>query len=439
MLQKIDVMDYLSLAMGALLGGLATLLIMLLQKRNKQQSANTQNAVLQSTINRLEEDIILLRENLQAEESERRVAEQNTATLKADNQHLQEQLEKQTAQLTTLQDQFAKDFQLVAQKILDQNSEKFTEQNRLQIDRILQPLREKIDSFEKKVDDTNKEHLSRHSALTEQIKSLKEMSEQLGQEALNLTQALKGDTKKQGNWGEIMLERILESSGLRKDEEYQLQVNSTHDDGRRVQPDAVVLLPDDKHIIIDAKVSLVHYEKCVNAASREEQERFQALHIQSVKSHIKGLSEKQYPQANGFQSPDFVLLFLPIEASLGVALSGDQDLFTYAWDRKIVLVTPSTLLATLRTIAAIWKQERQNRNALEIAEESGKLYDKLVGFLEDMDKIRKGIDTSREAYDKAFNKLRSGRGNLIGKAEKIKALGANASKQIPNHLSGHED
>lgn len=432
-------MDLLSLLIGIGLGVVIGVLILLLRQRQQQQSISTQNAVLQATISQWKDQYRALQQTVQEEEEVRRAAERESATLRAEKLHLTQELDTQRRQLQELEARFTKEFQLVAQKILDQNSEKFTEQNRLQIDRLLQPFKEKLTAFEKKVEDTNKEHLSRHSALTEQIKSLKAMSEQLGQEALNLTQALKGDTKQQGNWGEIMLERILESSGLRKDEEYQLQVNSTHDDGRRVQPDAVIFLPDDKHVIIDAKVSLVHYEQCVNADSLEEQEHFQRLHIQSVKQHIKGLSDKQYPQARDFTSPDFVLLFLPIEASLGVALSTDQDLFTYAWERQIVLVTPSTLLATLRTIAAIWKQERQNRNALEIAQEGGKLYDKLVGFLEDMERIKKGLDTSSEAYDKAFNKLRSGRGNLIGRAEKIRELGANASKQIPGSFTHDEE
>ncbi len=432
-------MDLLSLLIGLGLGVVIGVLMLLLRQRQQQQSIATENAVLQSSLAQWKDQSLGLQQSLEQEKEIRREAEGKIATLRAEKLHLTQELETQKQELQGLQERFTKEFQLVAQKILDQNSEKFTEQNRLQIDRLLQPLQEKLIAFEKKVEDTNKEHLSRHSALKEQIESLRTMSEQLGQEALNLTQALKGDTKKQGNWGEIMLERILESSGLRKDAEYQLQVNSTHDDGRRVQPDAVVFLPENKHIIIDAKVSLVHYEKSVHATEKEEQERFQALHVQSVKNHIKGLSDKQYPLAKDFTSPDFVLLFLPIEASLGVAVSADQNLFNYAWDRQIVLVTPATLLATLRTIAAIWKQERQNRNALEIAREGGKLFDKLVGFLEDMERIRKGIDTSREAYDKAFNKLRSGRGNLIGRAEKIRELGANASKQIPGSFAHDEE
>lgn len=432
-------MEFVSLVTGMAAGAAIATMIILLRQKQQQQTTTTQNAVLQQEVNQLQTRLLEEKRQVEQSDNERRLVAQDLAKGQATIDHLTDKLATQTKQLQELQAQFTKDFQLIAHQILEQNSEKFSAQNRQQIDRILQPLREKIESFEKKVDDTNKEHLSRHSALTEQIKSLKDMSEQLGQEALNLTQALKGDTKQQGNWGEIMLERILESSGLRKDDEYQLQVHSTQEDGRRVQPDAVVYLPDNKHILIDAKVSLVHYEKCVNATTREEQERFQTLHIQSVKSHIKGLSDKEYPLAKGFNTPDFVLLFLPIEASLGVALSADQDLFTFAWDRQIVLVTPSTLLATLRTIAAIWKQERQNRNAMEIAQESGKLYDKLVGFLEDLEKIRKGLDSSTEAYDQALNKLQTGRGNLIGRAEKIRKLGANTSKQIPSGFSGNKD
>jgi DNA recombination protein RmuC len=254
---------------------------------------------------------------------------------------------------------------------------------------------------------------------------------QVKSEANNLANALKGDTKKQGDWGEIILEKVLERSGLIKGQEYQTQFNTKNIDGSRIQPDAVVFLPDNKHIIIDSKVSLVAYNAYVNSEDENEKQKHLKEHINSVRNHVKQLSEKKYQTSSEFNTPDFVLLFMPIESAFSAAIQNDQDLFAYAWDLKIVIVSPTTLLATLRTIASIWKQERQTKNALEIAKQSGALYDKFVGFLEDLDKIGKSIDASKSAYEDALNKLKTGRGNLISRVINIQKLGAQTQKQIP--------
>jgi DNA recombination protein RmuC len=271
--------------------------------------------------------------------------------------------------------------------------------------------------------------------LKAELKKLYDLNNKISEEANNLTKALKGDVKKQGNWGEVVLERILERSGLNEGEQgYQKQFSDTTEDGKRIQPDIVINLPDNKHIIVDSKVSMIAYERAVNAESEEERVKCVKEHLVSLRTHIKGLSEKHYQTASMLNSPDFVLLFVPIEASFGVAIQEDHELFTYAWDQKVVIVSPSTLLATLRTISSIWQQENQTRNAIEIAKQGGALYDKFVGFIADMETIGKNLLTTQKTYDSAVNKLHTGAGNLVRRAENIKKLGAKATKELPQKM-----
>ena len=356
------------------------------------------------------------------------------ATQTALNKGLEEKLNTQKAEVDTLQKTFTTDFENLANKILEDKSKKFTEQNKTNLENILNPLKENITKFEKKVDDTYKAEASERNSLKGEIKALVTLNKQISEEANNLAKALKGDTKKQGNWGEIILEKVLERSGLQKGAEYEMQVSMTAADGKRVQPDALIYLPDKKHIIIDAKVSLVAYEAFVNALSDEDREMNLAAHVTSVKNHIKGLSEKNYQGLGQLNTPDFVLLFMPIESSFSLAVQADNELFNYAWERKIVIVSPSTLLATLRTISSIWKQERQTRNALEIAKQSGDLYDKFVGFVDDLLAIGKKMNDAKSSYDDAMKKLSSGKGNLIRRVETIKELGAKTTKDISQPL-----
>ena len=352
------------------------------------------------------------------------------ATQTAINKGLEEKLKTQKEEVDKLQKTFSAEFENLANKILEDKSKKFTEQNKTNLESILSPLRENISKFEKKVDDTYKAEASERNSLKGEIKGLVTLNKQISEEANNLAKALKGDSKKQGNWGEIILEKVLERSGLQKGAEYEMQVSITAEDGRRVQPDAILYLPEKKHIIIDAKVSLVAYESFVNGQTDEERTRNLAAHVFSVKTHIKGLSEKNYPGLPQLNTPDFVLLFMPIESSFSLAVQADNELFNYAWERKIVIVSPSTLLATLRTIASIWKQERQTRNALEIAKQSGDLYDKFVGFVDDLLSIGKKMNDAKSSYEDAMKKLSSGKGNLIRRAETIKELGAKTTKDI---------
>ncbi|MCE3278836.1 MAG: rmuC [Bacteroidetes bacterium] len=337
------------------------------------------------------------------------------------------------SELENVHKKYSTEFEVIANKILEEKSHKFTEQNKSNLDIILNPLKENIKAFEEKVEKAYKAESDERIVLKTEIKNLIELNQKISDEANNLAKALKGDNKKQGNWGEIILEKVLERSGLVKEQEYRTQFSTNNSEGKRIQPDAVIMLPDDKHIIVDSKVSLVAYEAFINAHTEEDKERYIREHLASVRSHVKLLSDKDYHSSTDFNTPDFVLLFIPIESSFSVAVQADHDLFSYAWDKKIVIVSPSTLLATLRTIASLWKQERQTKNVMEIARQGGELYDKFVGFLEDMQKIERGIEQSSKAYNDAINKLSSGSGNIVKRIQNIQKLGAktNKDKQIP--------
>ncbi|WP_380935703.1 DNA recombination protein RmuC [Sphingobacterium bambusae] len=370
---------------------------------------------------------------LERERSERAALER---TLEATNAFLQAQQEKFQAQqeeILRLREQFNLQFQHMANKILEEKTQKFTALNQQQMDQILNPLKEKIKTFEEKVERTYQQEAAERNVLKGVVEQLMQQSMLIKHEANNLTNALKGDTKKQGNWGEIILERVLERSGLIKDQEYILQSVFKDEEARKI-PDAIILLPEDKHLIVDSKVSLVAYERWVNAEAEADQVAFLKQHVQSIESHVRDLSAKNYQDLYGIHSPDFVLLFMPIESALSVAVREKPDLFSDAWDRRVVIVSPSTLLATLRTIASIWVQERQNRNVLQIAKEAGALYDKFVGFLQDMQQVETHIQRAAEKHQDAMKKLSTGAGNVVRKIENLKALGAKANKQIDNRF-----
>ena len=368
------------------------------------------------------------------------IREENTTLVgrlekaKVEYLNLQEKLQQQKAELEEIQKKFTTEFENIANRILKKNSEEFTAANQKNIGEVLNPLKEKIYLFEKKVEDTYQKGLKDQTDLRAELKKLYDLNSKISEEAGNLTKALKGDVKKQGNWGEVVLERILERSGLNEGEQgYQKQFSDVSEDGKRIQPDIVINLPDNKHIIIDSKVSLIAYERAVNSATEAERTSNIKEHLVSIKNHIKGLSEKHYQTARRLNSPDFVLLFIPIESSFSLAVQEDHELFSYAWDQKIVIVSPSTLLATLRTISSIWQQENQTRNAMEIARQGGALYDKFVNFVGDLERIGSSIDASRKNYDAAMNKLKDGQGNLIRSAEKLKELGAKTNKELSKY------
>ena len=379
------------------------------------------------------EELILQLQQLRSENS---IQSQQLARDEVDFGNLQEKLESQKKEMENLQQKFTTEFENIATKILKQNTEDFSIANQKHITDLLSPLKEKIQVFEKKVEDTYEKGLKDQTDLKAELKKLHDLNLKISDEANNLTKALKGDVKKQGNWGEVILERILERSGLTEGREYQKQESVLSENGQRFQPDVVIHLPDQKHIVVDSKVSLVAYERLVNATDEKNRSTFVKEHLLSVRNHIKILSEKHYQHSPDFNSPDFVLLFVPIESSFSVAVQEDQDLFSYAWDNKVVIVSPSTLLATLRTIASIWQQENQTRNALEIARQSGALYDKFVSFISDMEAIGKSMESTRKTYDQAVNKLYSGSGNLVKRAETIRKLGAKTTKELPAEMIG---
>lgn len=348
--------------------------------------------------------------------------------------NLEEKLSENKAEVEKLQEKFTKDFEILANRILEEKSTTFTKQNKENLKNILEPLQEKIQIFEKKVDDTHKESIDYHAALRQQILGLTAINEQMSKEAVNLTKALKGDSKTQGNWGELVLERVLEKSGLEKDREYFVQQSFTNDEGKRILPDVVIHLPDNKKMIIDSKVSLTAYEQYVNSDDENEKSQASKEHVNSLKRHIEQLSEKKYEDIYKIESPDFVLLFIPIEPAFAVALNMDNQLYNKAFEKNIVIVTPTTLLATLRTIDSMWNNEKQQRNAIEIARQAGALYDKFEGLIKDLTSVGKKLDDAKNDYSSAMNKLVDGKGNLITSVEKLKKMGAKAKKSLPQSI-----
>ena len=435
-------MEIIYLLIGLMAGAIIGFLFFKLRNKTRDNDWFKEKANFEKSQVQYEERLkFFSRENEQIRTELQQVEEQNKAHLqrlaKAEVEfaNLREKLSTQKQEMEDLQKKFTNELENVANKIREKKNEKFTTANQKKIGEVLNPLKEKIQLFEKKVEDTYKQGLKDQTDLRAELKKLYDLNSKISEEANNLTKALKGDVKKQGNWGEVVLERILERSGLNEGSEgYEKQFSTYSDEGKRIQPDIVINLPDDKHIIVDSKVSLVAYEKAVNAGNEEERAQFLKEHLLSLKHHIKGLSEKHYQNAGGINSPDFVLLFIPIEASFSVAVQEDQDLFSYAWDQKVVLVSPSTLLATLRTIASVWKQENQTRNAIEIARQGGALYDKFVGFVADMEKIGSQLKSTGKVYDDAMGKLRDGRGNLLRSAEKLHELGVKTKKELPKQL-----
>ena len=420
-------MEILYLVTGLLVGIAFGWVIKLLISKSESGRLEERNKLLQ-------EDNVEKENELKAEREKSYNLNSGLSSLKSDYDNLQKKLAEQKGEVEELQEKFTKEFENLANKIFEEKSSKFTEQNKSNLDQILKPLSEKIKEFESKVEETNKESIDRNAALRQQLSSLKEMNLQMSQDAQNLVKALKGDTKVQGDWGEIQLERILERSGLRKGEEYSVQESFTAEDGSRKRPDVIVNLPEEKKIIIDSKVSLVDYERFVSAEDDDQKNIHLKAFINSVKRHIKDLSDKEYQNLFQEESLDFVLMFIPIEPAFIMAIQFGENLYVDAYDKNIIIVSPSTLLATLRTIANIWKQEYQNRNVIEIAKQSGALYDKFVGFVKDLEDVGYRIDQAKKSYEGAHNKLKSGSGNLVKSAEKIKKLGAKTSKSLPQNI-----
>ena len=330
-------------------------------------------------------------------------------------------------------------FKQLAQEIFDAKQANFRDQSKEQLDGLLKPLNDRLKDFQARVETAYSEESRERFSLRKELKSLREMNNKISEDALNLTKALKGESKTQGTWGEVVLERVLEKSGLTKGHEYDTQLSLKSDEGNRYQPDVIVHLPEGKDIIIDSKVSLTAYERMSSADDEIVRSQALAEHVQSMRSHLKMLSEKSYHQLEGVRSLDFVLMFVPVEAAFSVGVQSDESLFSDAFSRNIVIVTPTTLLVTLRTIENIWRYERQSANAQEIAKRAGGLYDKLVGFVADMEVIGNRLQSVQSVYDDAVRKLSSGRGNLIRRAESMRQLGAESSKSLPQSWVGADE
>lgn len=365
---------------------------------------------------------------------------ESRAKLEQENINLMDKVEKRKQEIEDARKEFRTEFENIANKIFETNRTTLTKENKEQVDLLLRPLRDKLGEFQEKVEKTSTESVKTNATLLEQIRQLTEMNKTLADDAKNLTKALKGDSKAQGNWGELVLEDLLERSGLEKGREYVVQgegLGLKNERGHASKPDVLIMLPDNKNIIIDAKVSLTAYERLIGAEEEDRPELMKA-HIRSLKAHIDELAAKDYASHSELRSPDFVMMFVPIEASLSLALQAENDLFVYGWDKRIILVTPTTLLMSLRTVANLWRHEKQSQNVLEIARVGGQLYDKFVGFLEDMEDVKKSMERALEHHAGAMNKLSTGRGNIIGRVEEMRKLGAKTEKQIEGNLLGGE-
>ena len=397
-------------------------------------SLESQVKLLQSVQAESKEQLQRLQTEKETIRSERERLAMALSRKESDFDHLQIRQQEQKQEIADLQAKFTKEFENLANRIFDEKSTKFTAQNKVNLDQLLNPLQEKIQNFEKKVEDSHKESLLNNVTLRQEIINLTSLNEKMSQETVNLTKALKGDSKMQGNWGELVLERVLEKSGLEKDREYFVQQAHTDPQGNRVFPDVVIQLPDGKKMIVDSKVSLTAYEKYANEEDSNLKASHLKEHVNSIRRHVEQLGDKNYHDLYQIESPDFVLLFIPIESAFATALNDDTTLYNKAFEKNIVIVTPSTLLATLRTIDSMWANQKQQENAFEIARQAGALYDKFEGFVTDLLRIGKKIDESKSEYEGAMNKLRDGKGNLITSVEKLKKMGAKAKKSLPEQL-----
>ncbi|WP_020406750.1 DNA recombination protein RmuC [Hahella ganghwensis] len=413
---------------------------------------------LQDDFHQLRQEYVILKTRAEDRQGQLQSLEQQLAGQREETQELLRELNASKTELATLQtarekesqhhadklrlleesrEKLTQEFQLLANRIFETNTRKLSEHSESQIKLVLNPIQDQLKDFRKKIEDVYEKESQQRFSLASEVKKLQTLNERISEDAIALTNALKGENKTAGNWGEVVLERILERSGLTKGQEYDVQVSHTGADGRRQQPDVVVRLPDNKSVIIDSKVSLLAYEQYHNGEGDEERAAALKQHLASIRQHVKNLSSKNYQDAVGIESLDFVLLFVPIEGAFA-AVQQDANLFSDAFELNVVIVSPSTLLATLRTIHNIWRYEYQSQNAIEIARQAGNLYDKFVNFTTDLEAIGQRLEQTQKAYDGAMGKLSVGRGNLVARVEKLKQLGARASKQLPESLTAQE-
>ena len=424
-----DLYMILLLTIFAFIAGYA--IAWIVQLRKVHSAGTEQTAIIKDYVLKTQHDEV---------RQEVTTAHREIARLTGENAHqeaviegLNVQLERDKKDLEELQKRFSVEFENLAQRIFEEKSHLMTKASEEKIQAIIKPFNEKMVEFGNKVEDTYRQGTRERSGLKEQIKFILEAQNQLSSDALRLTQALKGDSQFQGSWGEIQLKRLLESSGLQEGVHFDLQGTYRDEEGNRLRPDVIIKLPDDKHLILDSKVSLVAFEQYFNSETEEERQKALDAHLISIRTHIRGLSDKNYMNLNGINAPDYVLMFMPLEPAFIAAVQSDPQLYEKAFAKNIAVVSPSTLMATLRTVSYIWKNENQNRNVIEIAKEGAALYDKFVGFLEDMEGLGRRLEKAQTEYNNAMNKLTtsSRKGStIIGRVERLRELGANPSKSI---------
>ena len=420
-------MSVLWMIVGIVAGFAAGFVLAFLIQKSKQALLAAQMASAQTEKDNAATELEKMRAELAT-----KMVEQATTVTKMEG--LKEQLAEQKQAMADLQKRLTTEFENMANRILKERAAELSETSKKDLSAILNPLKDNIAEFKQQVHEAYSLEMRDKAGLREQLKLLTEQNARISDEANNLTKALKGDVKQQGNWGEIVLERVLEMSGLHIGREFEREAVSKDDNDANKRPDVIVHLPDNKHVVIDSKVSLVAYDRLVNAPDNAAYETALKDQVSSLKKHVNELAAKNYPNLPGLNAPDFVLMFVPIEAMFSVAVDADKNLFAYAWEKKIVIVSPTTLLATLRTIASIWQQENQTKNAFEIARLGGVLYDKMVGFIDDFQKIKRSLDAADKAYNDALGKMSTGKGNMLNTATRIKELGAKAGKTIPQNL-----
>ncbi len=427
-------MELVYITIGLAVGAVAAWMVASYKFKAQIQEAASSGTLEKERLESAQEQLGLARQELAEEREKALDLNARLASSQSDYRHLEEKLQEQRQELDKIREKFTSEFKNLANEILEEKSRKFTDQNKSNLNELLGPLKERIERFEQKVERSSKESVQWNSALREQLNHLKELNQQVTREAENLTRALKGDAKRQGNWGEMQLEAILDKAGLEKDIHYYKEQNYKNEEGKNQRLDYIIRLPDDKFLVLDAKVSLTAYSEYFEADEEDGQRRALKRHMDSVYAHIKTLSEKNYQNLYEINQPDYIMMFVANEPALSVALREDQGLYEKALDKNIVLVSTSTLLATLRTISYIWKQDLQNRNALEIARQAGALYDKFTSFTDDLVKVGKHLEQTQGSYKEAVKKLYDGKDNLIRKTERLRELGAKTSKQMDQRL-----
>ncbi|MEH6590238.1 MAG: DNA recombination protein RmuC [Halioglobus sp.] len=423
-----------------------TALVLLVTGLNRASRQSTLAAELQTRLeqersdnDRLSTESVALRTELSASQQQYRQVKEDEARLDAHSREALRSAQEKIELLQSAREQMKVEFSSLANRIFEEKTERMTQTNKISLDHTLNPLKTQLQEFRKKVEDVYDKETRDRVSLRHELEQLKKLNEQMSEDAINLTRALKGDKKTQGNWGEVVLERVLEQSGLRKGKEYETQVNLQAEDGGRRLPDVIIRLPEGKDVVVDSKVSLVDYEQYINADDDDERQAYLQRHVTAIANHISGLSLKEYEKLEGIRSLDFVLMFVPIESAFIAAFDADPEMFKKAYDKQVIVVSPTTLLATLRTIQTIWRYEHQNRNAEKIAAQAGGIFDQFALVIDSLDEVGRNLDKARDSFDQTHKRLRTGRGNLVRRVQQLQDLGARTKKKLPASVIDIDD